>query len=194
MRLNKRLLAATSVVVAVLVGAVAPAQAAGSTSEKSGQYCVVVLGKASNPATISPELYRHCSPHSFDTRAHLQDIEVQNELAGILAATNAVTGGEVATSAVASTHLFRAWSAAGYEGEYWDYYGSEPCDEYGYYWNPSGWWSTHLSSIERGYQSNCDRVRLHTIDGSAWAEFNVSLSNLTSTYNDNVGELQIWNG
>lgn len=112
MRLNKRLLAATSVVVAVLVGAVAPAQAAGSTSEKSGQYCVVVLGKASNPATISPELYRHCSPHSFDTRAHLQDIEVQNELAGILAATNAVTGGEVATSAVASTHLFRAWSAA----------------------------------------------------------------------------------
>ncbi|MFE9203849.1 hypothetical protein [Micromonospora sp. NPDC007230] len=197
MRTKPRVLAALALAALAPLGALAaPAQAHTSAGKaaQSGQYCVVVLGKASSPGEVSPELYRHCSATPFDTKAHLRSGQAQKAYLARNADTVSTDSSPETLTAAAQVHLIRAWEDANYKGQYWDYYGGAACDQYGYRWDPDTWWRDHLSSIESGYNSKCTRARLHTWDLQKWGEFALSLSYVGSTYNDNVGRVQIWNG
>ena len=93
---------------------------------------------------------------------------------------------------IAATHLIRAFEHRDYQGQSWDYYGDEgPCDQYGYRWDPDDWWSKHLSSIEKGYDSNCNKLRVHDRGRTKWREFGLSVGFLED-YNDNVSQTQVW--
>jgi len=159
------------------------------------RYCVSVIGKATSPGQASVEEYRYCSSSPFDSAAQIRTVGAQTQ---IRKTRSARLGGAAPDSTVvplSSTHLFRAYEHEKYQGQWWDYYGSDgPCDQYGYRWNPDDWWQHHLSSLEKGYYSNCSKVELHTIDHKKWRVFDMSLDNLTPDYNDNVGYLQVYNG
>jgi hypothetical protein len=194
LRTKSKALAAAALAVLAPLGALAAPAQAGANTGKAEQYCVVVLGKAPSPGEVSPELYRHCSPTPFDTRAHLRSAQAHESYDRRSTALGSAVSSPDTLTAAADVLLMRAWSNANYSGPNWEYWAGAPCDQYGYRWDPNYSWSLSVSSIEKGPASNCHRARLHTRDMSKWQEFGLSLPYVGSTYNDNVGRVQIWNG
>jgi hypothetical protein len=157
--------------------AAAPAQA-GTAPDVHSEYCVVVLGKAPSPGAASPEVYRHCSAQPFDSAAQLNSSEARS--AGVV-------------SPASSTHLVRVFQDNNYKGQWWDYYGDAgPCDSAGYRWDPDDWWSSHLSSIEKGYNSNCNHMRLYSKDKKHSQVYGLSTPQIGPYYNDNTYRTQIY--
>jgi hypothetical protein len=193
MRTKSRVLAAVVVAVLAPLGLGVPAQAGSDGAvPEAERYCVVVLGKASTTDGVSPELYKHCSATPFDADVHLRSTQAQTRFERSSQPRASASEAPSTLAAAAQVHLIRAYTDANFKGTWWDYYGAEDCDQYGYQWIPSDWWKVRLSSIWR--DGTCSRVRLHTRDGQQWQEFGLSLSNFGTTYNDNVGRTHIWAG
>lgn len=199
MRTRLRVLAAIGAVVMPLTAAVLPAQAANAQAPAQpgpGQSCVSVLGKAA-AGKDSPELYRYCSDKPFDSQAHLQSAAAQTELRRSLVARGATSvQAEQQAKAAVNLHILRAWDAANYAGEYWDYYANDAdgrCDSAGYSWRPSDWWSTHISSLERGWNAYCNTVTLYNRQDTQSVTWEMNVSVMWG-FNDNVKRLQIFNG
>lgn len=200
MRKRRVVVSAGGAVALSMVVAVAPAGASDTgvaTQTTAGKYCVSVLGKA--PAgQESPELYRHCSTTPFDTSAHLNGAAAQAGLRGRLAASGAPAG-LAETMARASVRLLivRAYADAGFAGTYWDYYADDDdgrCDSSGYLWRPDDYWSTHLSSLEKSSGTYCNTATLVTRDKASSGNVDLPAANLSGTFNDNVGRMQIFDG
>jgi hypothetical protein len=100
---------------------------------------------------------------------------------------------QAGVSPASSTHLFRAYEDNNFQGQWWDYYGDAgPCDTAGYHWNLSDWWSKHLSSIEKGYNSNCNYATLWSNYNNWTTTYELSQSYLDSYWNDNTYQLQVY--
>lgn len=99
-------------------------------------------------------------------------------------------------SRAAQLHIFRAWHAANYSGDYWDYYANDAdghCDSAGYQWKPSDWWSKNLSSLQRGWNAYCNTVTLYNRQNTESVTWAMDVPVMWG-FNDNVKRLQIFNG
>ncbi|WP_412738467.1 hypothetical protein [Krasilnikovia sp. MM14-A1259] len=168
-----------------------------STASAEGRYCVSVLGKAPAAGQDSPELYRYCQDTPFDTEAYVKGATAQSQLRRSFAARGASAKEAAVQARSVNLHILRAWSDADFNGNFWDYYAQDAdghCDSAGYSWRPDDWWSTHLSSLQRGWNSYCNRVTLFDRAGSHSDTWDMDLSYVMARYNDNVARLQIFNG
>jgi hypothetical protein len=159
-----------------LLGMVGVTSAAAATPVHA---CVVVVGKAANPDQVSPVLFQYCSTISgSDAMAHLTSPQVEATLG---------------PNAVNSSDLLMTWFEDGdFEGQSTDVFGAAgPCDSAGYRLVPSTFWQTHLSSAAG--TSQCNEATF-TTRSLTFAETHPLPTNITSTLNDNVGVVHVFDG
>lgn len=163
-------------VTTLLLGLVGVTGAAAATPAHD---CVVVVGKAANPTQLSPVLFQYCSSISeSDAMAHLTSPQVKSQLG---------------SNAVNSSDLLMTWFVdADFMNTSTNIFGSAgPCDSAGYRIAPDPFWANNLSSAAG--TSQCNEATF-TTQSLTFAETHPLPTNLTSTLNDNVGLIHVFDG